>query len=103
MELINPNSPIIPMLVDYFRLANAGLYHPYALREALGVSNRKWRRCLKGFVYPKDSLGRKALASVGVTIHEHKAVRKSNGNLMLHSVFLKSSQDNLKSTSGNDQ
>lgn len=93
MEIINNYSYIIPILMDYFNQARVGPHHPYHIQSALMLSRKAWREAVKKHIYPKDSTGRKALASIGVTIHEVSVTHNPKGEPQVNSIFLKSIND----------
>lgn len=75
-------------LVEFFKNAPSGEYHPFNVRAELGMSEEAWRGYSRAFLYPAEAKAREALAAVGVTIKSRDR-RKGEDNPFLVSTFLK--------------
>lgn len=75
-------------LVEFFKNTPAGEYHPFIVRNELGLSAEDWGCYARAFVYPYNSKARVALKDVGVTIQTKKNDRQDIPGHFL-SIFLK--------------
>ncbi|GGE46799.1 hypothetical protein GCM10011517_13180 [Actibacterium pelagium] len=79
--------------MDYFAFAQAGPYHPKQIMEDLKLDSQFWRRAAKDYIYPDNCLGRRALASVGVTICSDQHGVSQLGRPIIASIFVKAVDD----------
>ncbi len=93
MENINNYASLVPLLMDYFSLAQAGAYHPQQIMKDLKVNKNFWRNSVRKFIYPENSLGRRALASTGVTICTDQRPNPVTGEPIIMSIFVKAVDD----------
>lgn len=75
-------------LVEFFKNAPAGEYHPFNVRADLGLSDEAWRNYSRAFLYPPNTQAREALSKVGVSIKSRKRQTGEDAPLMV-STFLK--------------
>ena len=75
-------------LVEYFKTLPAGDYHPFIVRNELGLSAEAWGNYARAFLYPHNSKARIALQYAGVTIQSKKNDREEIPGFFL-STFLK--------------
>lgn len=79
----------IKALCLYFKDQKPGEFHPREVVSDLGISHSLWRTISKRFIYPPNSMGRKALGRVGVSIQDVSTKKTGNGGTMICSVFVK--------------
>jgi hypothetical protein len=70
-------------LVEFFKTLPAGDYHPFIVRNELGLSAEAWGNYARAFLYPHNSKARVALQAVGVTVQS-----KKNDQVGTHTCFL---------------
>ena len=75
-------------LVEFFKNTQAGDYHPFIVRNELGLSAEAWGNYARAFLYPHNSKARVALQGVGVTIQSKKNEREEVPGYFV-STFLK--------------
>jgi len=87
-------------LCGYFRGSPSGYFSPARVREEMDITNGEWRRYALNHLYPEDSIARKRLAEIGVTITTEDQPRQKEYGLLKITNFYKEPRRSCLATKG---